>query len=147
LTSPPEEIQIGGTEAMIAVGIWRRPPSEGSVVGTLRMEGDRVEFSEDFEPSLGRWLPPFKCRDRSGTWLTIEDGEPWLQALPANLHGDYLWAGFDPGGERRCPISTPHRAQDRSLAPPQIKAGARLHRARSTLRAGTGTGDGVGAHR
>ena len=99
MRSPPEQLQIEGTEAMIAIAIniWRRPPMKGRKVGTLRMEGGRVRFDQGLPPSLARFLPRFKCRARDGTVLTIEDGEAWLRALPANLHGLYLWAGFNPG--------------------------------------------------
>jgi hypothetical protein len=30
--------------------------------------------------------------DPQGTRYTIEDGEPWLKALPFNYHGSYWWA-------------------------------------------------------
>jgi hypothetical protein len=62
-------------------------------LGTLRLAEDgSVRLDPGFDPSTARFIRRYRCRDRSGKWLTIQDGEPWLRALPANLHGTILWA-------------------------------------------------------
>lgn len=55
---------------------------------SLTPEG-RVEILG--EHRTARFLEKYKVRGGGSTY-SIDDGAPWLEALPANLRGTYLWA-------------------------------------------------------
>jgi hypothetical protein len=57
----------------------------------IRLRGGAVDLSA-VPPKLRPFLQKFRC----GPYLGIEDGEPWLRALPVHLRGSYLWASPAP---------------------------------------------------
>lgn len=60
------------------------------VIGRLTVEKGEVVAETD--PDTATFLESYECVGPDGERLTFADGEPWLDALPANLRGSHLWA-------------------------------------------------------
>ena len=67
--------------------------------GRLDLHKDGSVVIRDASPGLVEFLTEYRCvipGSKPQRIVGIEDGEIWLEALPFNLRGTYLWAAAAP---------------------------------------------------